>query len=159
MSRIVQFLDFIGHEVPPGARAGASAKMRCPFHDDANPSAKVYPETDTIHCFTCNKTWTVETAWMTKFGVYWTKAAAETAKLFPGGFVTDFAKADTSLLRRYSTLTPAAVNDFARYLKLKVLRLQLGPVWLKQIDLILQSNQSLEQVFLNLKSISDALEV
>lgn len=28
--------------------------MRCPLHDDLNPSASVYIETDTFVCFTCD---------------------------------------------------------------------------------------------------------
>jgi hypothetical protein len=33
------------------------AMMLCPFHDDHNPSAHVYEET--IHCFTCNKSFDI----------------------------------------------------------------------------------------------------
>ena len=29
--------------------------LLCPFHDDHNPSLKVYPETNTFHCFGCGK--------------------------------------------------------------------------------------------------------
>ena len=31
----------------------------CPFHDDIRPSARVYHETDSIHCWTCGQSWDV----------------------------------------------------------------------------------------------------
>lgn len=35
--------------------------FRCPNpdHDDSNPSAKYYPDSQTVHCFGCGKTWDV----------------------------------------------------------------------------------------------------
>jgi DNA primase len=31
-------------------------QIKCPFHDDDKPSCKIYPETNTYHCFACGKT-------------------------------------------------------------------------------------------------------
>ena len=31
-------------------------QIKCPFHDDDKPSMKVYPKTNTVHCFACGKT-------------------------------------------------------------------------------------------------------
>jgi len=28
----------------------------CPFHNDKKPSLRIYPETNTYHCFSCDKT-------------------------------------------------------------------------------------------------------
>lgn len=36
-----------------------SRQIRCPFHDDERPSARVYPDTGTVYCFTCRKAWDV----------------------------------------------------------------------------------------------------
>lgn len=30
---------------------------KCPFHDDTEPSLKYYKKTNTVHCFSCNKSW------------------------------------------------------------------------------------------------------
>ena len=27
--------------------------LKCPFHDDKDPSLKIYPETNTFNCFGC----------------------------------------------------------------------------------------------------------
>ena len=31
-------------------------QIKCPFHNDDKPSCKIYPETNTYHCFACGKT-------------------------------------------------------------------------------------------------------
>lgn len=31
-------------------------QIKCPFHDDDKPSCKIYPDTNTYHCFACGKT-------------------------------------------------------------------------------------------------------
>jgi DNA primase len=39
---------------------GQPEQIHCPFHgDDVNKSARVYPEDDSIYCFTCDKRWNV----------------------------------------------------------------------------------------------------
>lgn len=64
-SRILKFLSYIGH---PHREIGIPHKIHCPFHSDQHESAKVFPNTDTVHCFTCNETWTVESAYARYFG-------------------------------------------------------------------------------------------
>lgn len=32
-------------------------QIRCPFHDDLKPSARIYEDSNTIYCWVCNKTW------------------------------------------------------------------------------------------------------
>jgi hypothetical protein len=34
-------------------------QMRCPFHPDRTPSARVYADQNTLYCFTCQKGWDV----------------------------------------------------------------------------------------------------
>ncbi len=43
---------------PDPARVGAGKNnhIKYPFHDDDTPSCKIYPETNTYHCFACGKT-------------------------------------------------------------------------------------------------------
>lgn len=40
-------------------RSGGTQQIRCPFHDDKRPSARVYTDTDKLYCFTCGKSWDV----------------------------------------------------------------------------------------------------
>jgi DNA primase len=45
-------VDFYGGGLPE--------QIHCPFHGaDINRSARVYPETDSVYCFTCDKSWDV----------------------------------------------------------------------------------------------------
>ena len=37
-----------------GLQANKNKMLCCPFHDDKNPSMQVYPETNTVHCFSGN---------------------------------------------------------------------------------------------------------
>ncbi len=46
-------------------RGGAEYKCLCPFHDDHNPSMRVYPERQSFRCWSCNEggdifTWTMK---------------------------------------------------------------------------------------------------
>ncbi|MBS9463278.1 toprim domain-containing protein [Flagellimonas sp. 389] len=45
---ILQVLDHYGIKV------NKNKMVNCPFHDDKNPSMQVYPETNTVHCFSGN---------------------------------------------------------------------------------------------------------
>jgi len=49
---------------------GRETQISCPFHgDDKSPSARFYPDTDSIHCFTCKETWDVISFEMTRQGL------------------------------------------------------------------------------------------
>lgn len=40
---------------------GRASQFICPFHkfgQEHRPSARFYPDTDSMHCFTCNRSWT-----------------------------------------------------------------------------------------------------
>jgi len=37
-----------------GLNPNRNKMLCCPFHDDKNPSMQVYPETNTVHCFSGN---------------------------------------------------------------------------------------------------------
>lgn len=39
-----------------GLKPDKNKHVRCPFHDDDKPSCRIYPETNTYHCFGCGKT-------------------------------------------------------------------------------------------------------
>lgn len=45
-------------------------QISCPFHgQDSSPSARFYPDTDSIHCFTCKETWDVISFEMGRQGI------------------------------------------------------------------------------------------
>lgn len=56
MATILDALRRIGVQVPDTERP---FQIRCPFHDDETPSARVYPATDSLHCFACHRSWDV----------------------------------------------------------------------------------------------------
>lgn len=51
---IFELFEKMGVDVTPETQ-----QMRCPFHADRNPSARVYAEQNKIYCFTCQKSWDV----------------------------------------------------------------------------------------------------
>jgi len=38
-----------------GLKPDKNGMVKCPFHDDDKPSMKIYPQTNTFHCFGCGK--------------------------------------------------------------------------------------------------------
>ena len=58
MFTIVQALRAIDIDAPDKT---ASFQIRCPFHKggaELAPSARVYPDTNSVHCFKCHRSWT-----------------------------------------------------------------------------------------------------
>jgi DNA primase len=54
---IFDSLAIIGVSVP---NRGSSTQIKCPFHgggQESSPSCRVYPHTQTMHCFRCDKSW------------------------------------------------------------------------------------------------------
>jgi len=43
-------------------------QMKCPFHEDKSPSARVYADQNKIYCFTCQRGWDVVDAAQTHLG-------------------------------------------------------------------------------------------
>lgn len=79
---IYNFLDSINHHHKD---AETAHKIICPFHDDTRASAKVFPNTNTIHCFTCNRTWTVVDAYAQYHEVTIKRALQATEGFFEAG--------------------------------------------------------------------------
>src|SRR5687767_3058650 len=51
---IFEMLSHMGVDVPE-----ATHQIRCPFHEDRSPSARVYADQNKIYCFTEQKGWDV----------------------------------------------------------------------------------------------------
>lgn len=49
----VQITDLLAEY---GIKVNRQGMCSCPFHKDRHPSMKVYPKTNSYHCFTCNET-------------------------------------------------------------------------------------------------------
>ena len=57
-----ELLEKAGH---PLRQTIVAEQMRCPFHGkDISASARYYPETNSMHCFTCKKSWDPISFWM-----------------------------------------------------------------------------------------------
>lgn len=60
---------------------GTEEQISCPFHGpDRSPSARHYPETNSIYCFTCKKSWDPVSFVMAKRGVRFKEAVNHLAK-------------------------------------------------------------------------------
>lgn len=65
-------------------------QMRCPFHADRSPSARVYADQNKLYCFTCQKSWDVIDAAQDHLGVPFDDALVWLEQEFgvPGGTAT-----------------------------------------------------------------------
>lgn len=61
---IFEVLERMGIDVPHETH-----QMKCPFHADRSPSARVYADQNKIYCFTCQKSWDVIAAAQDHLGV------------------------------------------------------------------------------------------
>jgi len=54
-AKLADLLEENGHSLDT---PGREEQISCPFHGaDASPSARHYPETNSMYCFTCKKSW------------------------------------------------------------------------------------------------------
>ena len=71
---IFDALAIIGISVP---NKGSSTQIKCPFHgggQESSPSCRVYPHTQTMHCFRCDKSWDAIDVIKEHFGYTFTEA-------------------------------------------------------------------------------------
>lgn len=54
--KLLPVLQKLGIELSHGAH---TQQIRCPFHDDRTPSARLYEDSQRIYCYTCGKGWDV----------------------------------------------------------------------------------------------------
>lgn len=76
-SQLVYVANLCGVHIPDYDRP---SQFFCPFHADINrPSARFYPKSDTMHCFTCNANWTPLTFYADFKHISYGQAAQELA--------------------------------------------------------------------------------
>lgn len=56
IQEIKQRLSILAVLKNSGLKPDKSNHIKCPFHEDDKPSCRIYPETNTFHCFGCNAT-------------------------------------------------------------------------------------------------------
>lgn len=118
---IFDLFERMGVEVTPETQ-----QMRCPFHPDSNPSARVYAEQNKIYCFTCQKGWDVIDAAMEHYQLSFQDALGWLESEFnvPGGMVSLAGTIRTKLASR-APLDVKAVAETVE-LTLKQRRSALG---------------------------------
>ncbi len=52
MSTLVEYLEKEGYSLKP---SGVNFRMTCPFHEDKDPSFRLYTDTDSFYCFSCKR--------------------------------------------------------------------------------------------------------
>jgi len=86
------------------SREISGPKMSCPFHGaDTDPSAKVYPETNSLYCWTCSSSWDAISFYAQANGMYKTDESGKPLPDPKGGmyFQLDYAKAAHQLGAKY----------------------------------------------------------
>lgn len=72
-------------------------QISCPFHGaDRNASARIYPDSNSIHCFYCGETWDVISFWA-RANEWWVEEGAEARP--------DMGRAITDLAQKYKLFT------------------------------------------------------
>lgn len=104
----------------------ATQQIRCPFHEDRSPSARVYADQNKVYCFTCSKQWDVIDAAQTKLGVSLGEAMTWLEQQFgvPGVLQTLTSTVRTKLAQRQ----PPSIQASAQMIeaRLKQERRRLG---------------------------------
>jgi DNA primase len=60
----ISIYDLLDIENVSYATKEKPCQIKCAFHgEDRRPSARVYPDTNSVRCFYCNKSWDVITFW------------------------------------------------------------------------------------------------
>lgn len=93
---IFEVFERMGVDVPHETH-----QMKCPFHKDNSPSARVYAEQNKIYCFTCQKSWDVIAAAQDHLTML-TAAAAAAAGVKEPVRLTSFAEALVWLEQEFS---------------------------------------------------------
>lgn len=78
--RICQVMDYFGKTYYSDTR---DHKIPCPCHDDQNPSSKIFPRNDNVHCFVYNRTFYPEGLYAWLKHIPYRVAIEECDKLFP----------------------------------------------------------------------------
>lgn len=92
-------------------------QLNCPFHEDDKPSMKIYPETNTFHCFGCGKTGDVIDFIMLKEGITKHEAILKAKGLITG--ITEPVKhvetiKPTAMQKPFSELFPLFLESIER---------------------------------------------
>ena len=56
ISDIKQRLSILATLQHYGIKPDRNNQIKCPFHEDNKPSCRIYPDTNTFHCFGCGAT-------------------------------------------------------------------------------------------------------
>lgn len=111
---IFELFEKMGVDVTPETQ-----QMRCPFHADRNPSARVYAEQNKIYCFTCQKSWDVIEAAIDHYHLSFPDAVVWLEQEFgvPGGTTGLVGTVRTQLASRVSPDIRTVADSVEQVLK------------------------------------------
>lgn len=94
-------------------------QMRCPFHNDHSPSARVYAEQNKLYCWTCQKSWDVIAAAQDHFRLAFHDALTWLEQEFgiPGGTPTLAGSIRTQLSSRVAPNVQEIADTIERLLR------------------------------------------
>ena len=121
MFTIIQALRAIDIDTPDRT---ASFQIRCPFHKggaELAPSARVYPDTNSIHCFKCHRSWSPVTLLAEHLGVSYREALTTVRAQYgaPGVTLSTHQRVQEIVTERLQVMArrplaacPKALRDF-----------------------------------------------
>jgi len=101
-------------------------QMKCPFHRDHSPSARVYAEQNVLYCFTCQKRWDVIQCVCDHFHLSFTDAVAWLEQEFGLGGVSPSLTGSIRMTLSAAPTPPVAALTQTMEQRLKAQRQALG---------------------------------
>lgn len=106
-----------------GENTGKASQVHCPMHNDSTPSARVYPDSNSGYCWTCQKSFGPIALTASQEGIGWSAAAEMLARrhgvdITPGSDLGEFHRL-LNIWEDGAPVTPEQLADLRRVVSMQ----------------------------------------